>query len=199
MLAHGPSDSWVVALCIVQIDDMFDRLKQFFIYSSKTEGTPPLGINTVEGPTQRKSGCVMSREVLSSDRSRQNRCKCSIWIKGKMVRFLSCGSRLVREVRTGTYCTFLWPRVILRERVVFHIWKKIRYDAMETAAKAQTILHNKRYVPLFVIELGNEIRQRRRHSKIKPLSGSLPKSFVGDSRPLAMNIKEAKGLSQTGS
>ena len=196
MLAHGPSDSWVVALCIVQTDDMLDLLKQFFIYSSKTVGTPPLGINTVEGPTQRKSGCVMSREVLSSDRRRQNRCKCSIWIKGKMVRFLSCGSRLVREVRT--FCKFLWPRVTLRERVVFHIWKRIRSDAMETAAKAQTILHNKRYVPLFIIKLGNEIRQRR-HSKMKPLSGSLPKSFVGDSRPLAMNIKEKKGLSQTGS
>ena len=46
-------------------------------------------------------------------------------------------------------------------------------------------------------ELGNEIRQGRKHSKIRPMSGSLPNSFAGDLGPLAMNINQEKCHSHT--
>ncbi len=48
-------------------------------------------------------------------------------------------------------------------------------------------------------ELGNEIRRGRKYSKIRPMSGSLPNSFAGDSRPLATNITQEKCHSQASS
>ncbi len=48
-------------------------------------------------------------------------------------------------------------------------------------------------------ELGIEIRQGRKYSKIRPMSGSIPNSFAVDSRPLATNINQEKCHGQAGS
>ncbi len=43
-----------------------------------------------------------------------------------------------------------------------------------------------------MVEVGNETRQGRKYSKIRPMSCSLLNSFAGDSRPLATKNNQEK-------